>query len=450
MPKSSPVDNYPPPRYPGAINRRDNGRFTSVSGYPDRKSIGTFDSWREAEDALARHCFSQVGRPAFEIQGIPTPKLPLDLFLETYIEARRDDVRRGMLQRRSLQDIEQRLSYAIYDLGYRGHNDMERLTSEEVATWMRSLITVGSTHPGSRGPLSAVTARKCLVALHQALQIALRHGQMSLNPAVISKGDLPTPEVDYGDGSDYGNGGGAENNRWPDAAEARAFLIHIENCPRRWGKRQAGLWHLAAETGMRCGELAGVSKSQGDVADVEWDNSVLNIRRALGVDGGTIFVKSPKSENGRRTIGLTERTVTKLREHMERVAVEATLTPEWLEQVEVSDARGTGTRRVDLMFRDHLAGALNPTNVSQGFIAEWNHAGLRRGVSLHGLRHLHASILLEGDQTKGIPPWSIDKVGERLGIDSAMVKKTYAHILKRIERARHGVEDIDRLYGSAW
>jgi integrase len=198
---------------------------------------------------------------------------------------------------------------------------------------------------------------------------------------------------------------------------------------------------------MRCGELAGVSKHQnGDTSDLDWERKVLNVRRSLGSDHGITYAKVPKSRNGRRTIALFESTVMALRAHTEQIQIEADISPRWLEPLTLSNSRATGTTVVDLMFRNPDGSALNPTNISQAFISEWDHAGLRKGVSLHGLRHLHASILLEGNPSKKVQPWSIERVAERLGDDPATVRSVYAHVLNRVERARVGIADIQRLY----
>jgi integrase len=108
-----------------------------------------------------------------------------------------------------------------------------------------------------------------------------------------------------------------------------------------------------------------------------------------------------------------------------------------------------GTVSLDLFFRNEDGSCLNPTNVSQGFLYEWKHAGLGKGISIHSLRHLHASRLLEGDDKKGIKPQDLTWVAERLGDHEATIAKTYAHILDKNARARRGVDDISALYAAS-
>jgi integrase len=95
---------------------------------------------------------------------------------------------------------------------------------------------------------------------------------------------------------------------------------------------------------------------------------------------------------------------------------------------------------LDLMFRVVDGDALHPDLLTQAFIREWKHAGLRDGVSLHSLRHTHASALL----AKGEVP---SEVAFRLGDDLAMVLSTYRHALERVaasKRERVIGEDLYR------
>jgi|SRR5918998_5958999 integrase len=81
------------------------------------------------------------------------------------------------------------------------------------------------------------------------------------------------------------------------------------------GNRLEALYVLAVTTGMRRGELLGLTWS-----DVDLENSRLSIRRALTRtdNGKRVALGEPKTKGSRRTVKLTQRAVEALRRHLER------------------------------------------------------------------------------------------------------------------------------------
>jgi integrase len=97
------------------------------------------------------------------------------------------------------------------------------------------------------------------------------------------------------------------------AAELRAFLE---------GRRDADdrlypLWLLAASTGMRRGELLGLTWN-----DVDLDAGRVAVRRARVAVGYTVEQSDAKTKRGRRNVALDTGTVWALREHRKRQAAD--------------------------------------------------------------------------------------------------------------------------------
>jgi len=172
---------------------------------------------------------------------------------------------------------------------------------------------------------------------------------------------------------------------------------------------------------MRCGELVGLA-----MCDVDLDAKTVEVVRSLGLDGGEVFIKSPKSEAGIRLVGIDEKTACLLRTHQARLA----------EDRSKADHYVNSPLGLDLMFRRSPNGDLvRPDLVSRSFTSEWLHAGLRVGVTLHSLRHSMASMLV----ADGFP---LTEVAARLGHSVEVLMRTYARDLDPQDREVRMVETI--------
>ena len=180
------------------------------------------------------------------------------------------------------------------------------------------------------------------------------------------------------------------------AAELRRFLEHVRT------DRLYPLWRLAATTGMRRGELLGITWRALDL-----DAARLSVEQQLVPTGGGVTF-APKSARSRRTIALDPETVDALREHRET---------QLLERDFAADAYGDR----DLVFCDQLGGPIRPQALSAMFTAHRKAAGIATGT-LHTLRHTSATLAL----TAGVP---VHIVAARLGDDPKTVLSTYAHLL---------------------
>jgi integrase len=226
--------------------------------------------------------------------------------------------------------------------------------------------------------LSVSTRRLTHAVLHRALRDAVRWGRLVRNPADMADPPAqPKPRA----------------TAWT-AAELSRFLEHVRD------DRLYALWRLAATTGMRRGELAGVTWRTLDLegARLSIEQQVLEPRR----------FGPPKSARSRRTIALDPETVDALRAHRQAQLLER-------------DFAGDGYDDHDLVFADELGGVIHPQRLTEWFAKHREAAGIPTGT-LHTLRHTAASLAL----TAGVP---VHIVAARLGDDATTVLSTYAHLL---------------------
>lgn len=211
------------------------------------------------------------------------------------------------------------------------------------------------------GGLSAKTVANVHGVLHKALKDAVKQGRLVRNVADAvnaPRASRPRTEV------------------WS-VEELRAFLRHVR------GDRLYAAWLLFATTGMRRGEVAGLTWS-----DLDLDAGTVRVDWTLGaVDSKPTWKPRPKSVAGERTMALDPATVDALREHRSRQAEERLLAgPAW--QRRQTDWRGR--HRDDLVFTWQDGRFINPERVSKWFADHCAAAGLPR-IRLHDVRHTYAT-----------------------------------------------------------
>jgi len=185
------------------------------------------------------------------------------------------------------------------------------------------------------------------------------------------------------------------------ADEIRSFLAHVSD------DRLSALWTLAAMTGMRRGELLGVTW-----ADIDLDAArVAVVRSLLSVD---YHLHASDTKSGKaRVIDIDPLTVTALRSHRAR-------------QNEERLAIGAAYQDENLVFAREDGLPLHPEQVTRWFRRHVAAAGLPQ-IRLHDLRHTHASLLVQA----GVHPKIVQ---ERLGhYSSAFTMDTYAHALPALQ-----------------
>ncbi len=161
---------------------------------------------------------------------------------------------------------------------------------------------------------------------------------------------------------------------------------------------------LAIGTGARRGELAGLRWS-----DIDFDAAMVRIQRAIEKTTSSIRVKAPKSAAGRRTVSLPTFAVDALRDHRRQT-------------LELRFATGAGALPADApVFGDLDGNWPNPQSITEHWRAAVKSRALPK-VTLHALRHSHASALIAG----GL---DVVTVSRRLGHASpALTLSVYSHL----------------------
>jgi integrase len=163
-------------------------------------------------------------------------------------------------------------------------------------------------------------------------------------------------------------------------------------------------YFLAANTGMRRGEILGLRWGDVDLAAGR-----LSIRRALVSVGYKLSVSDVKTDQGRRSIDLDGPTVAILRSWRAR---------------QLEERLAIGSRHEDhgLVFARPEGTPLHPDYFSQTFDRAVARSGLPV-IRLHDLRHTHASLLLAA----GVP---VKVVSERLGHSTpSFTMSVYQHVI---------------------
>jgi integrase len=232
--------------------------------------------------------------------------------------------------------------------------------------------------------LSPRTVRYIHAIVHTALADAVDEGILATSPAERAKPPKPRPSPT------------SELRYWEPHQLAR-FLHHVRGTPLE------PLWHLAALTGMRRGEVCGLRW-----ADIDFAHRRLSVRRSIVSVGYRIVETTPKSHQA-RVIDLDEATATALNCH-------------WLRCDRAGRANGQGVPATDRVFCRPDGGVLHPETVTALFRTALREAGLPR-IRLHDLRHTHATLAIRA----GVAP---KVISERLGHHTpAFTMQQYAHVL---------------------
>lgn len=166
--------------------------------------------------------------------------------------------------------------------------------------------------------------------------------------------------------------------------------------------RFAGLWVLAATTGMRRSELLGVRRESLDL-----DAATLTIDETLVSVGGRPEESDGKSEAGVRAVSLDQFTVAALRQHLAMLDEEQA-------------AFGSAYEPGGWLFAWEDGRRLHPDSVTDRFNRLVDKAGVRR-IRLHDVRHTYSTLSLNA----GVEPKILsDRVGHS---NPSVTFQIYAH-----------------------
>jgi integrase len=166
---------------------------------------------------------------------------------------------------------------------------------------------------------------------------------------------------------------------------------------------------LAIYTGMRMGEILGLTWQ-----DVDLNRGVIQVKQNLyqRTPGEPLF-KRPKTPGSRRTIDISPIVVKTLREHKKNQAKERL-------------AWGEGYKNYNLVCCLQNGDTINPPTLSSRFRKIAQRLGLF--VTFHGLRHVHAALLLKINTPPKI-------VSERLGHSQiSITQDLYSHVMPGMQK----------------
>jgi integrase len=273
-----------------------------------------------------------------------------------------------------------------------GDRILQKVHPAEIAALYASLTREG---------LAPRTTRMVHVALHKALGQAKNWGILRDNPADVTR---PPKAPD-------------KETSMLQPSEAAALLEHLRGQPVYL------IALLALGTGMRRNEMLGLRWG-----DVDLDAGRLTIEQSLEqTTAHGIRAKGPKTKHGRRTISLPGHLVAELRQH-------------WRQQQEQRLGMGLGKAPESApVFATTDGRHLSPNAITKAWPVAVAAIGMP-AVTLHSLRHTHASMLINA----GL---DILTISRRLGHSSPTITLgVYGHLI-------HGTDDraaqiMEQAFGS--
>jgi integrase len=309
---------------------------------------------------------------------------PSKATVESYLKSWIDTAEALSLSPKTAEHYRQLIEQQI--IPHLGAHPLQKLRPASVARWHATLIRAG----GKDGhPLSAQTVQHAHRVLHKALEDACRREMIARNPAaIVSPPKVAPTEMEALSGD-----------------QMKTVLAAMRDTPI-----YAQVVVLLS-TGIRRGELMGLQWG-----DVDLDAGKLKVERSIEKTKAGLRVKAPKTQHGRRLITLPASAVAVLRERRKA-------------QLELRLALGAGRHSDDAFVFGSVDGKpCDPDRLTW----DWRRFAVARGlprVTLHGLRHSHASALI----ASGTDPVTVSR---RLGHGSpAVTMNVYAHLFGRSDEA---------------
>jgi integrase len=346
----------------------------------DQRTKSGFRTKREAEEAL-RMAIGEMGRA-------PEPAIQSPTFESFFIYW----IEEHAVRRCAPKTLERYRELGAYGFKHIGATPISDLTTSQIQQTIHRLQDSGGAitqkHPQGR-PLSAKTVRHIGTLLHTCLADAVRLGHLAANPMADHRVILPKLA-----------------KREPSVIDTEKVVLMFN---RARGTRIFAFVVVASASGCRRGELLALTW-----LDIDFENGVMMISKSLEQTKKGLRVKSTKSEEP-RSFGLDEDTLAVLREHR-------------AEQDRDRALYGADYEDHNLVFCQPSGAFYSPDRMGARVSELMRKAGLR-GVSLHSLRHSHASVLI----SQGVP---LPVVSERLGhANQNITLSMYSHALPKDKRA---------------
>jgi integrase len=370
------------------LNRAGRARWAYVfdlgkgqNGKRQQITKSGFLTQREAQDALSVAMAEAHNTPPSE-----TPESPaFEAFFANWVDEH-------AARRCAPKTIERYRELGAYAAKHLGATPLRDLTTVQIQQTIHRLEDSGGVitkeHPQGKS-LSAKTVRHIGTLLHTCLADAVRLGHLAVNPMADHRVILPKLA-----------------KRKPPVLDTGKIVLMFN---RARGTRMFAFVALASASGCRRGELLAL-----EWADINFDAGLMMISKSLEQTKAGLRVKSTKSEEPRE-IGLPDHALDVLREHR-------------IEQDRDRTLYGESYANLDLVFARPDGQHYSPDRMGARVAELLRKAGLH-GVSLHSLRHSHASILI----SEGVP---IPVVSERLGhANQNITLAIYSHALPRDKRA---------------
>ncbi len=371
----------------GSIYRTEEGRWRGAILGPNPETGGrkryvvSGRSQVEVRERLADL------RRQLETAGRPTSRMTTGDYLAAWVAAEESRVRPSTYRGRE-QFVRTYLVPAL------GHIPLADLRPSDVDRLMTSIMTRGR---------SGRTAAHVRATLRRALGEAQRDGLVLRNVAALSRPPkIEPPQLHV-----------------LTAEQTRTLLDDDGDL--------ATVITLAATTGMREGEVLGLSWA--DVDGLDGPTPTLTVRHSMArARGGGFALAEPKTARSRRTLELGPTPARALRRQRARQAADQLRAGEHWQNVD------------NLVFTDAVGRPVRAWTVTKEFAATLRRLGLPH-VRFHDLRHGAASLMLGA----GTP---LKVVSDTLGHSSiSITADTYAHLDR--EQRREAANAIERAIGGA-
>ena len=352
---------------------------------------------RARDELVARHRAGQLAA------DVGRERQTLRTYLEGWLEDKRRDVEPSTWrQYRSYLG-----THVLPPLGATRLGELAPPRGQAVVRALYQRLSAAAPAGAGLAPQSVLHVHR---ALSQALARAVDDGLLPRNPCQgVSPGKVPPSQA-----------------RALSPEEVRRLLVAASG---DW----SCLWLLALTTGLRLGELLGLSwgrEEEDEERGVDLDRAIVRVRQALvdDADGLPVVRPYPKSRAGRRVVPLPPEAVEALRDQRRRQLEEQLRAAAWADTEALVFLTRRGTPHLE-------------SNVERAFKRTATRAGVavRRGEGPHLLRHTYASHLLAGNRP-------VTEVAYLLGHSSAAVTlRVYGHWIRSdLDEAR---ETIRRAYG---